>query len=88
MSRSRLVAAVAAALKQQSGDHMPWSTNRYPTSMRQLPAAVRLKAIEIANALLAEDGDEGRAIRIGIAQAKRWARRQVRQSEPFDDMPP
>jgi uncharacterized protein YdaT len=67
---------------------MPWSTHRYPTSMRKLPAAVRLKAIEIANALLAEDGDEGRAIRIGIAQAKRWARRQVRPSEPPDDMPP
>ena len=27
----------------------------------------------IANALLAQGDDEGRAIRIGIAQAKRWA---------------
>jgi len=34
---------------------------------------VRRKAIEIANALLAEGYDEGRAIRSAIAQAKRWA---------------
>jgi uncharacterized protein YdaT len=67
---------------------MPWSSNRYPTSMRKLPAAVRFKAIEIANALLAQDGDESRAIRIGIAQAKRWARSRVRRPQPLDDMPP
>jgi uncharacterized protein YdaT len=34
---------------------------------------VREKAIEIANALLAEGYEESRAIRITIAQAKRWA---------------
>jgi uncharacterized protein YdaT len=67
---------------------MPWTSHRYPSSMRKLPAAVRVKAIEIANALLAEDGDEGRAIRIGIAQAKRWARRRGARPDPFDDMPP
>jgi uncharacterized protein YdaT len=33
---------------------------------------VRLKAISIANALLREGMDEGRAIRIGIARAKQW----------------
>ena len=52
---------------------MPWSLERYPASMNNLPEAVRAKAIDIANALLAEGEDEGRAIRIGIAQAKRWA---------------
>ena len=41
--------------------------------MSHLPELVREKAIEIANALLAEGYEEGRAIRIGIAQAKRWA---------------
>ncbi len=41
--------------------------------MAHLPPTVRAKAIAIANALLAEGYDEGRAIRIGIAQAKRWA---------------
>jgi uncharacterized protein YdaT len=41
--------------------------------MAHLPRAVRAKAIEIANALLADGYDEGRSIRIAIAQAKRWA---------------
>ena len=41
--------------------------------MRRLPAAVRAKAIEIANALLGQGLDEGRAIRIAIAGARRWA---------------
>jgi uncharacterized protein YdaT len=43
--------------------------------MRRLPAIVRLKAIEIANALLEEGMDEGMAIRIAIAKAKEWALR-------------
>lgn len=43
--------------------------------MRHLPAPVRLKAIEIANALLGEGHDEGQSIRIGIAKAKEWAAR-------------
>jgi len=41
--------------------------------MAHLPELVREKAIEIANALLADGYEEGRAIRIAIAQAKRWA---------------
>lgn len=52
---------------------MPWTTERYPPAMGKLPPRVRDKAIEIANAVLARDGDEGKAIRIGIARAKRWA---------------
>ena len=55
-------------------DAMPWTDYRYPPAMRNLPGAVRAKAIEIANALLAEGCDEGKAIRIGIAKAKDWAR--------------
>jgi uncharacterized protein YdaT len=41
--------------------------------MVHLPPTVRDKAIEIANALLKEGYDDGRAIRIAIAQAKRCA---------------
>ena len=41
--------------------------------MRNLPPEVRSKAIEIANALLAEGYDDGTAIRIAIAKAKQWA---------------
>lgn len=52
---------------------MPWSSARFPPAMTHLPEIVREKAIEIANALLADGYDEGRAIRIAIAQAKHWA---------------
>jgi len=42
--------------------------------MKHLPPVVREKAVEIANALLEEEGmEEGRAIRIAIARAKAWA---------------
>lgn len=63
---------------------MPWTPERYPVAMRQLPRPVRLKAIEIADAMLAEDGDDGRAIRIGIAKAKEWAlRHEVEHPLPW-----
>ncbi|MFA8356956.1 hypothetical protein ACEPT7_03545 [Burkholderia ubonensis] len=52
---------------------MPWNSDIYPPSMRNLPPWVRDKAIEIANALLRQGRSEGSAIRIAIAQAKRWA---------------
>jgi uncharacterized protein YdaT len=53
---------------------MPWDETYYPGSMRILPPEVRLKAIEIANALLEDGYDDGTAIRIAIAKAKEWAR--------------
>ena len=52
---------------------MPWTPQRFPPSMAHLPEPVREKAIEIANALLSEGMDEGKAIRIAIAKAKEWA---------------
>ena len=54
---------------------MPWTPDRYPPSMRGLSLAERLKAIEIANALLTQGYDDGKAIRIGIAGAKQWVLR-------------
>jgi uncharacterized protein YdaT len=59
---------------------MPWNDSHFPPSMLHLAPPVRGKAIEIANALLAQGYDEGRAIRIGISQAKHWASRIA--SEP------
>lgn len=56
---------------------MPWTAQRYPVSMRGLPEPVRLKAIEVANALLAEGMDEGLATRIAIAKARQWAARRM-----------
>lgn len=48
---------------------MPWSTDNYPDSMKNLDPAVRNKAIEIANALLRDRYSEGRAIAIATAKA-------------------
>ena len=42
--------------------------------MKNLPAPIRDKAIEIANALLVEKNmEEGLAIAIAISRAKEWA---------------
>ena len=62
---------------------MPWDETYYPRSMRNLPPEVRLKAVEIANALLEEGYDEGKAIRIAIAKAKGMGKgigRQLRRT--------
>jgi uncharacterized protein YdaT len=56
---------------------MPWDAEHFPRSMLHLPPAARDKAVEIANALLTEGYDEGRAIRVAIAQAKRWGERHA-----------
>jgi len=52
---------------------MPWNDEYFPASMRHLSEVTRRKAIDIANALLAEGMEEGKAIRIAIAKAKEWA---------------
>jgi uncharacterized protein YdaT len=44
--------------------------------MKHLDPEVREKAIEIANALLEQGYEEGKAIRIAIAKAKQWWQRQ------------
>lgn len=52
---------------------MPWSSQNYPPSLKNLTPETRSKAIEIANALLEEGYDPGRAIAIATAQAEKWA---------------
>ncbi|GKV54900.1 hypothetical protein NCCP2222_08470 [Sporosarcina sp. NCCP-2222] len=49
---------------------MPWDEQDYPASFKNLDKEVRHKAIEIANALLEEKYDEGRAIAIAISKAR------------------
>lgn len=48
---------------------MSWTKNDYPDSLKNLPRDVRNKAIEIANALLDEGYEEGRAIAIATDRA-------------------
>lgn len=63
---------------------MPWDDTHFPRSMAHLPGPVRAKAIAIANALLAQGYEEGRAIRIAIAQARRWAVAHGREPFPWE----
>lgn len=51
---------------------MPWTLNDYPNSFKNLDKITRKKAIDIANALVEEGYQEGRAIPIAIEQAKKW----------------
>ncbi len=51
---------------------MPWTKEDYPDSLKHFTAPVRNKAVEIANALLEDGYEEGRAISIETAQAKEW----------------
>jgi uncharacterized protein YdaT len=61
---------------------MPWTKQTYPASMKNLPAAVRNKAIEIANALLKEkEMKEGIIIATAICRAKDWAENRDMPSE-------
>ncbi|MDQ1150396.1 uncharacterized protein YdaT [Sphingobacterium zeae] len=51
---------------------MPWNSRDYPTSYKNQPAKIRKKAIEIANAILAEGTDEGIAIATGLKKAREF----------------
>ncbi|MBM7605597.1 uncharacterized protein YdaT [Metabacillus crassostreae] len=50
---------------------MSWTKSDYPESMKNLSTETRNKAIEIANALLDDNYEEGRAISIAISQAEK-----------------
>lgn len=51
---------------------MPWNMNDYPESLKNLNQVTRKKAIDIANAMVDEGYDEGRAIPIATKQAEEW----------------
>ncbi|MEK3794005.1 DUF2188 domain-containing protein [Paenibacillus sp. FSL R7-0204] len=58
---------------------MPWDKDNYPDSLKNFMAPVRNKAVEIANALLEEGYEEGRAIAIATEQAKEWGENRDKQ---------
>ncbi|REJ08123.1 DUF2188 domain-containing protein [Halobacillus trueperi] len=51
---------------------MPWDTDDYPSSFKNLETSIRKKAIDIANAMIDEGYKEGQAIPIATEQAKEW----------------
>lgn len=67
---------------------MPWTKTKYPVSMKKLPAAVRTKAIAIANALLKENSKkktkkmtEGVLIATAIKNAKKLVEKKVTKAK-------
>lgn len=58
---------------------MPWNNTDYPDSFNNLDTPVRQKAIEIANALLRDGMQEGRAIAIATEKAREYVGGNVKQ---------
>ncbi len=55
---------------------MPWTKKEYPPSLKNFMAPVRNKAIEIANALVYQGSDEGRALAIASKRATDWGEKR------------
>ena len=51
---------------------MPYTKSDYPDTMKNLEKNVRIKAIDILNAMLEEGYKEENAIPIAISQSKEW----------------
>jgi len=51
---------------------MPWYHGDYPPSYKNQPVYLREKAVEIANEILKESGDEGIAIATGLKRAREY----------------
>lgn len=64
---------------------VPWTADHPPVAMRHLGGPVR--DVVIANALLAAGHDEGLAIRVASAGAKRWWSRKTHELWSLDRTP-
>ncbi|MEL0539034.1 DUF2188 domain-containing protein [Staphylococcus debuckii] len=51
---------------------MPWTLDDYPNTWKNMDELERKKAIDIANAMLEDGYEEGRAIPIATEQAENW----------------
>lgn len=51
---------------------MPYTKKDYPDSFKNLDNDIRLKAIDILNAMIKDGYEEDNAIPISISQAKKW----------------
>ena len=51
---------------------MAYTNRKYPDTMKNLDDTVRLKAIDILNAMMTDGYDEENAIPIAISSAKKW----------------
>jgi uncharacterized protein YdaT len=60
---------------------MPWYNGDYPPSYKNQPIKIREKAVEIANALLEEDTEEGIAIATGLKRAREFFKKKSTKKE-------
>jgi uncharacterized protein YdaT len=63
---------VQIAVWFKKGGIMPWYNGDYPPSYKNQPKYLRDKAVEIANEILEESGDEGLAIATGLKKAREY----------------
>lgn len=68
---------------------MPWDTNNFPSSLKNLKNAIRNKAIDIANAMVEEGYEENQALPIATKKAKEWynnaSEHEIRKIEKASD---
>lgn len=64
---------------------MPWNKGNYPESYKNQPRYIREKAIEIANEVLKESGDEGIAIATGLKKAREYFDQHPQQKDNSPD---
>jgi uncharacterized protein YdaT len=64
---------------------MPWYNGDYPPSYKNQPVKLREKAVEIANALLAEGAEEGIAIATGLKQAREYFKNKGKKTAKGKD---
>lgn len=64
---------------------MPWYNGDYPPSYKNQPRYIREKAVEIANEILKESGDEGVAIATGLKKAREYFEEHPGEKDSFPD---
>lgn len=65
---------------------MRWTKTTYPEQMSKLEKNARNKAIEIANTLVDNGGDENSSISAAINKAKAWAEKRKSKNISLDGM--
>jgi uncharacterized protein YdaT len=65
----------------EKGGIMPWPKGDYPPSYKNQPKYLREKAVEIANEILKESGDEGIAIATGLKKAREYFKDHPEEKE-------
>jgi len=64
---------------------MPWYNGNYPPSYKNQPKELRDKAVEIANEVLAETGDEGIAIATGLKRAREHFKKKAEEEKESEE---